>query len=140
MVRASYTESDTGTPSVAHRRPQTDTKLDLDSPLPSIHLSSLRASAPEVAHVFHLPLAALVQPARLRAHQFRGERPYWAIDVTDIVSSATKGDGEKKNGQVEWAGETDVDEVGGGREGKLEVWGLTGWYLNLLMCALGVYV
>lgn len=39
--------------------------------------------------------------------------------------------------EVTWAGEV-ADEIGGGRDGKLEVWGLTGWYLGLLMQALGM--
>lgn len=32
-----------------------------------------------------------------------------------------------------------IDEIGGGKAGRLEVWGLTGWYLNLLMKALNIY-
>lgn len=103
-------------------------------------MSSLHASAPEVAHVFHISLSQLVHPARLRAHQFRGERPYWAINVTDLVSPSAEKLGNEEAKAVQWAGETNMDEVGGGREGKLEVWGLTGWYLNLVMHALGVYV
>jgi len=36
---------------------------------------------------------------------------------------------------IEWssAGAESKDEVGGGFDGRLEIWGLTGWYLNLLM-------
>ncbi|KLO19278.1 hypothetical protein SCHPADRAFT_67935 [Schizopora paradoxa] len=97
--------------------------------IPSLSMSSLKPSAPEVAHVFHLPLAELVSPKRLHEHQFRGKLPYWAIDVTDIVGGVAGQD---------WAGETPVDEVGGGTEGRLEVWGLTGWYLNLFMRAIGL--
>ena len=117
-----------------------DIGLDLDTAFPSLSMSSLHASAPEVAHVFHISLSELVHPGRLRAHQFRGQRPYWAINVTDIVSSSSAKSGDIGLEAVQWAGETNIDEVGGGREGKLEVWGLTGWYLNLLMRALGVYV
>jgi len=102
---------------------------DADSPLPSLPMSSLIASAPEVAHVFALPLAALVKPTRLQHHLFRGEEPYWAIDVSDLAGVAREA----------WAGETPVDEVGGGRGGRLEVWGLTGWYMGLLMRALDVF-
>ncbi|KAL5531615.1 hypothetical protein ACEPAG_4492 [Sanghuangporus baumii] len=125
-----------------HISMDSNTSIDLDSPFPSLSMSSLHASAPEVAHVFHLPFSQIAQPARLRAHRFRGDRPYWAINVTDIVSSAAKHrDSDKDNEKrfVEWAGETNVDEVGGGREGKLEVWGLTGWYLNVLMHALRMF-
>jgi len=103
---------------------------DLDTPLPSLPLSALKPSQPEVAQVFSLPLADLIQPARLSLHMFRGSRPYWAVDVTDIVKGV---------GGVDWTGATPIDEVGGGREGRLEVWGLTGWYVSLLMRALDVF-
>lgn len=56
--------------------------------------------------------------------------PYWAVDVTDLVTG---------NGRVHEKGaEEVVDEVGEGRDGRLEVWGLTGWYMGLLMEALGM--
>ncbi|KAG1732020.1 uncharacterized protein EDB91DRAFT_1238857 [Suillus paluster] len=84
----------------------TDT-WSLDDPLPSISLSSLTVSQPEVATVFHLPFSAFVSPARIR---FEG--------VSDPLGRP---------------------EVGGGKEGRLEVWGLTGWYMSLLMRILRVY-
>ncbi len=80
-------------------------------------MSSLKPSAPEVAHVFHLPLAELVSPKRLHEHQFCGEAPYWAVDVTDIVGGV--------EGQ-DWAGETPVDEVGGGNGGQARSMGSDG--------------
>ena len=101
-------------------------------------MASLCPAEPEVAHVFHLPLSDLASPFRLRAHQFRGEAPYLAVNVTDIVSSTASASGSQAT--IKWAPETEVDEVGGGRQGRLEVWGLTGWYVNLLMRALEVYV
>ena len=58
---------------------------------------------------------------------FRGLRPYWAVDVSDKVYAAEGR--EEKNG----------DEIGIRRMGPLEVWGLTGWYLSLLMRALDVW-
>ncbi|EPQ56440.1 hypothetical protein GLOTRDRAFT_39733 [Gloeophyllum trabeum ATCC 11539] len=101
-------------------------------PLPSISLSHLKASAPEVAHIFHLPFAEIANPDRLRVHAFRrnlGERPYWAITVSDFVPEAVK-----------WASDPEQrDEIGGGQGGRLEVWGLTGWYMTLLMRMLKVY-
>lgn len=38
-------------------------------------------------------------------------------------------------------GETtsEEDEIGPGVDGRVEVWGLTGWYVTLLMKALHVY-
>ena len=68
---------------------------------------------------------------------FRGLHPYWAINVTDVVES-TKSEDSLGNGGVNWKGETGIDEVGGGVGGKLEVWGLTGWYVNVLLRALRI--
>ncbi|CAE6425750.1 unnamed protein product [Rhizoctonia solani] len=105
-----------------------------DASLPSFSMSSIRPSFPEVAHAFHLPLgdiADLDQKQRLRVHSFRDQVPYWSIDVTDKVSE-TPG--------LTWADASGIDEVGGSdRPGKLEVWGLTGWYINVLMQWLDVY-
>ncbi|KAH7929121.1 hypothetical protein BV22DRAFT_1003470 [Leucogyrophana mollusca] len=106
--------------------PQNDP--DPDTPLPSLPLTSLTISHPEVACVFHLPLSALASPARLKTDLFRGQKPYWAVEVSDLVQG------------VEWAPNPDNHpEIGGGRDGRLEVWGLTGWYLSLLMTVLRVY-
>jgi nudix motif 8 len=100
----------------------------LDDPLPSLSLSSLTVSEPEVATVFHLPLSAFTASARLRPDMFRVTNPYWAVDVSDIVEHS------------EWRNDpSGPPELGGGREGRLEVWGLTGWYMSLLMKILRVY-
>ncbi|KAF8603751.1 hypothetical protein BDV93DRAFT_472571 [Ceratobasidium sp. AG-I] len=102
-----------------------------DVPLPSIQMSSLKPSLPEVPFAFHLPLADIVDQHRLRAHGFRNRLPYWSIDVTDKVSKVPG---------LTWASASGIDEVGGSdRPGKLEVWGLTGWYINILMQWLKVY-
>lgn len=112
---------------------------DEDTPLPSLPLASLALSPREVAHAFHLPLSALVSPPRLHSYLFRGARPYYAVSVADIVTGP---------GAVHTGGDVDVrwvddpqqrDEIGGGREGRLEVWGLTGWYLCSLMRILRLY-
>ncbi|CAE6441148.1 unnamed protein product [Rhizoctonia solani] len=119
-----------------HARPsnvETETKSG-DTALSSFPMSSIRPSFPEVAHAFHLPLADIVdldQRQRLRVHSFREGAPYWSIDVTDKVSEAPG---------LTWADATGVDEAGGSDQpGKLEVWGLTGWYVNVLMQWLDVY-
>ncbi|KAI8974555.1 NUDIX hydrolase domain-like protein [Trametes punicea] len=112
--------------------------LDDDVPLPSLPLSSLTLSPHEVAHVFHLPLSALLSPPRLHSYLFRGQRPYYAVSVADIVQgpNAVHSDGA----EVRWVNDPQQrDEIGGGREGRLEVWGLTGWYLYSLMRTLRVY-
>ncbi|KAJ6504884.1 NUDIX hydrolase domain-like protein [Mycena vitilis] len=110
-----------------HENADHDSLADRNKPLPSVDLSDIkrRASKDEVAAVFHLPLTALA--SRSRPYLFRDQRPYWAVDVSDLVCGD---DGLPfTSGSVEQSLE---DEVGGGREGRLEVWGLTGWYLNLL--------
>ncbi|KZT37954.1 hypothetical protein SISSUDRAFT_986927 [Sistotremastrum suecicum HHB10207 ss-3] len=81
----------------------------LDRPLASLCLESLVLNTTEVAQVFHLPVQMLKEQRRLREHLFRDLHPYWAVDVTDRVGSG--------------------DQV----RSRLEIWGLTGWYLNLLM-------
>ncbi|KIJ55408.1 hypothetical protein M422DRAFT_24012 [Sphaerobolus stellatus SS14] len=98
-----------------------------NEPLPELTLSSLRLSRTEVAHVFHLPFEELLTTRRLRSHLFRDLRPYWAVDVSDKIDTTVD------------IGPEITDEVGGGRAGRLEIWGLTGWYLSLLMRALGVW-
>ena len=77
-----------------------------------------------MAHVFHLPLSELIAPSRLKLHLFRGDRPYWAITVSDLVQRESDTSGTK---------------IAGGLQDDLAVWGLSGWYLSLLMKILGVY-
>ncbi|KAH9933289.1 NUDIX hydrolase domain-like protein [Fomitopsis serialis] len=112
---------------------------EVDVPLPSLALSSLRLSPAEVAHAFHLPMSALVSPPRLHTYLFRAERPYFAVSVADLVA----GPHAVHSGPdptPSWINDPQQrDEIGGGREGRLEVWGLTGWYLSELMRCLGVY-
>ena len=103
-------------------------------------MSELRLSQKEVAHAFHLPLSELVSAPRLHQYLFRGRIPYFAIDVSDIITDHANGHVVSSDGQAPWASDpAERDEIGGGREGRLEVWGLTGWYLNVLMKILGVY-
>jgi len=118
-------------------------------PLPSLSLASLTLSQREVAHAFHLPLSAAVSPPRLHLYQFRGSEPYWAIDISDIIDSAKDSDQVDVVSSGRMSGQTigfranedplKRDEIGGGREGRLEAWGLTGWYLTTFFRTLGVY-
>lgn len=106
-----------------------------DDPLPSIDLVSLQSklSQSEVAAAFHVPLSALIAPSRVRSHLFRDERPYTVLDVTDLVLAGV-GD------QVSiTAASNEKGESAGKKEGRIEVWGLTGWYLSLLMKTLQIY-
>jgi nudix motif 8 len=106
-----------------------------DDPLPSIDLDSLQSevSQPEVALAFHLPLSELTAPSRMRSHLFRDERPYTVLDVTDFVQAGAGGEVSIT------AASNEKGEVSGKKEGRIEVWGLTGWYLSLLMKTLRIY-
>lgn len=113
-----------------------------DDPFPSIDLLSLHSelSQNEVAVAFHLPLAAFADPSLMRSYLFRGHnRPYTGIDVTNIVLTAGGKELDIKTMSNEDSPGEKSDEVGPGKEGRIEVWGLTGWYLSLLMKTLGVY-
>jgi hypothetical protein len=113
---------------------------DLDVPLSSLDLSSLELSKNEVAHAFHLPLSDLLSATRLHEYMFRGGAPYFAVDVSDIITKHVSGEVVSSDGPITWAHDPDQrDEIGGGKEGRLEVWGLTGWYMNVLMRTLGLY-
>lgn len=106
-----------------------------DDPLPSIDLASLQSevSQSEVAAAFHIPLSALTAPSRMRSHLFRDERPYTVLDVTDLVLAGT---GDKVSIT---AASNEKGDFPGKKEGRIEVWGLTGWYLSLLMKTLQIY-
>ncbi|RXW23887.1 hypothetical protein EST38_g1946 [Candolleomyces aberdarensis] len=110
-----------------------DPNLDEDAVLPSLDMDAVRsqASKDEVGTAFHLPLSSLISPARLKPTLFRGGKPYWSIDVTDIIQKYLDVELDPNSGSV--------DEVGPGVGGKVEVWGLTGWYLSMLMKRLRVY-
>ncbi|KAJ3745458.1 NUDIX hydrolase domain-like protein [Lentinula detonsa] len=117
-----------------------DHNLADDEPLPSCDLNTIRenVSQAEVATVFHLPLSALASPDRLRASLFRGHRPYWTVGVQDLVPDMAPSPTFEQPSQ---SGSDNVDdsEIGAGKYGNLEVWGLTGWYLYLLMKRLKLY-
>lgn len=113
---------------------------DADAPLPNLNLADLQLSQREVAHAFHLPLSEIASAPRQHQYLFRGATPYYAIDVSDIMTAHDIGQVVSSDGQIAWASDPEErDEIGGGREGRLEVWGLTGWYLNVLMRILGIY-
>ena len=88
-------------------------------------------SPSEVAAVIHLPLSALMSPTRIRSSLFRRQEPYWVVDVTDMVQPTIRAERVTTR-----AAEEIKDELGYER---IEVWGLTGWYLSLLLKILQVY-
>ncbi|KIK23610.1 hypothetical protein PISMIDRAFT_679043 [Pisolithus microcarpus 441] len=69
-----------------------------DAPLPSLSIDSLVVSQPEVAAVFHLPLSAFACQARLKPSLFRASRPYWTIDVSDLVPRRVQTQGDIDHG------------------------------------------
>ncbi|KAG1869505.1 hypothetical protein F4604DRAFT_887123 [Suillus subluteus] len=83
-------------------------------------LSRFPHSQAEVATVSHLPLSAFTSPARIRPYMFRAASPYWAIDVSDFVEGF-----EGVNNPL------GHPEVGDGKEGRLEVLGLTVMYVEV---------
>jgi len=84
-------------------------------------MSTLTLSPLEVAHTFHLPLSAARSSERLREDRFRQSHPYSAVDVTDLIPSASVEHG-----------------AAAPHVGQHEVWGLTGWYLALVLRTLGL--
>ncbi|KAI0726706.1 NUDIX hydrolase domain-like protein [Fomitopsis betulina] len=110
-----------------HAEPQTIRprgRSQSSEPLSSLSLSTLRLSPAEVAHAFHLPMTGLFSPPRLHNYLFRGERPYFAISVADLVAGPNAVHSATEN-LPHFSDPQQRDEIGGGREGRLEVWGLT---------------
>lgn len=128
-----------------HERESKDPESD-DYPYPSLDLDKVRRvmSISEVAVVFHVPLIELVAASRLRSYLFRAERPYWAVNVTDLVRSAELLSGEMGSTSISTEAvygtiDPQTDEATPASEGEVEIWGLTGWFLSLLMRRLSVY-
>ncbi|KIM44534.1 hypothetical protein M413DRAFT_442502 [Hebeloma cylindrosporum] len=103
-----------------------------DEPFPSLDMDTLRSqvSPAEVATTIHLPLKFFAFPTRIRTSTFRGQQPYLVVDVTDLVQSALTDDATVT---------TNTSEEGETTSCRIEVWGLTGWYLSTLMKVLQVY-
>ena len=102
-------------------------------PLPNLDLSSLIANPAEVALLFHLTLEELVDERRLHQHHFRGRPPYWCVDVSDKVSEQYWTTPRILPTEASNA----EDAVDRGK--RLEIWGLTAYYLNLFMRTVGLW-
>ncbi|PFH51918.1 hypothetical protein AMATHDRAFT_141513 [Amanita thiersii Skay4041] len=115
-------------------------------PFPSLDIRHLRTklSKTEVAAAFHVPLIALTDESRRRLHFFRERRPYWAITVTDLIQNGN--DGITGTGAIDYArddfshstAKSEKKVISAREEEDIEVWGLSGWYLSLLMRVLKV--
>ena len=116
---------------------------DEAEPLSSLDLSTLSLSPREVAHAFHLPLSTVISPLRMHHYLFRGDRPYYAIDVSDIIRARfqdpARSDVVSSTDDPSGANDPQSRDEIGGQEERLEAWGLTGWYLTILFRTLGVY-
>ena len=93
-----------------------------------------QASTVEVATTIHLPLKFFALPTRIRTSIYRAREPYWVFDVTDLVQSVFAEDATITRNTEEQG-----SEIKSGIDGRIEVWGLTGWYLSMLMKVLQVY-
>lgn len=135
-----------------HRDTNWDDSSSEDTILPPIDIQAARAHISaeiadasaqhlprEVDQVFYLPLSVLIYDRRRRREGIF-ERPwgrgrYWAIGVRDRISSVAPlgemGEGVPLSSNVP---QPDSEVGAGGGEPKTpEVWGLTGWYLNVFL-------
>ena len=90
-----------------------------------------QVSPVEVATTIHLPLKFFAFPTLIRTSIYRAQKPYWVIDVTDLVQSVLAEDATITE---------EESETGSRIDGRIEVWGLTGWYISMLMKVLQVYL
>ena len=101
-------------------------------PLPTFDMSGLNLNTAEVAQVFYLTFEELADERRLRHHQFRGRPAYYTINVSDKVDPVYWTTPLYLPGELPHK-QTGEYAVADERQAKLEIWGLTGWYLNLFM-------
>lgn len=115
MSRLSAHRHETDLQGFVHASAPTSEPISGDAPLASINLSSLVPEPGEVAALLPLPLSAVADPTRQAAHYFRlnGRWPYWKIRADDFVQPPAE------------PGE------------KLEIWGLSGWFLSRLATRCG---
>lgn len=82
-----------------------------------------------------MPFSYLIDAVRLRQHRLPNRPPYYAIDVTDLIDQT----GDALLPLAPWVGEDDASSGGDPGIPKIEVWGLTGWYLYQFMRRIGAY-
>lgn len=70
----------------------------------------------------------MTDPKRWRSSLFCGKKPYTVVNITDIVEAA-----ERKKLEISLEKLESVEAEEKPKSGQIEVWGLTGWYLSLLM-------
>ncbi|KAG8812606.1 hypothetical protein FRC17_001945 [Serendipita sp. 399] len=100
-------------------------------PLPNLDLSQLSINKAEVAMLFHLSIAELLDEGRLNAQQFRGHPPYWCVNVSDKVPE------EYWTTPQELVSQTHSEDSAAGHRKTLQIWGLTACSVLLNFHALG---
>ncbi|CAG7846918.1 SubName: Full=Uncharacterized protein {ECO:0000313/EMBL:CCA71376.1} [Serendipita indica DSM 11827] len=109
------------------------TNINDSSPLANTLIEDLDINTAEVAMMFHLTLEELTDERRLTRHNFRGRPPYWCVNVSDKVPE------EYWTTPRVLPDEPSLEEGGVDRGRRLEIWGLTGWYLHLFMRTVGLW-
>jgi len=102
------------------------------SPLPNFDMSKLVLNEAEVAQLFYLSLEELTDTTRLYQHHFRGRPPYWCVNVSDKVPEQYWTTPRILSSETEGAEAID-------RGKRLEIWGLTGIYLNRFLMTVGIW-
>ncbi|WVQ69326.1 uncharacterized protein L199_007543 [Kwoniella botswanensis] len=108
--------------------------------LPSLPLSDLTPNSEEVSSIITLPLSALQDPSKLSVHYFRLDlnKPYYRIDCKDYLlnrhrqQQQQQAKGDDRHSSDQNPNRTIGLEENGESSEKLEVWGLSGWFLNKL--------
>ncbi|WWC59534.1 uncharacterized protein I303_102090 [Kwoniella dejecticola CBS 10117] len=120
--------------------------------LPSLPLDSIIPNPEEVSSIVSLPLSALRDPSKLSIHYFRLDlgKPYYRIDATDHLLPKRRSDKRllpnqeaPQEGPIPTPTPAPVPtpaeshrvvgvEENGEYSQALEVWGLSGWFLNKL--------
>ncbi|KIM32887.1 hypothetical protein M408DRAFT_326600 [Serendipita vermifera MAFF 305830] len=114
-------------------QPTTPSEEASTTALPNLNLSLLSTNPSEVALLFHLTLEELTNEKRLDQHHFRGHPPYWCVNVSDKVAEEYWTTPRRLPTEV--AG----DEEAIDRGKRLEIWGLTAYYLNQFMRGVGLW-
>lgn len=98
-----------------------------DAALRSFPVSKMVRSPMEVSSILPLPLSALQDRTRLSIHCFRMaySKPYHKVHVADLVM------------EEQPASEVYSDQVKAQEGAELEIWGLSGWFLNKLAWRMG---
>lgn len=115
-----------------HSRPQAeDHRLSDTEDLPALDVTKLRLSIAEVQSVIVLPIPGLEfitdtsEPLSIIRQMFRERVPYDVVDVSRIPMVSLS-----DSSSSEWTSPTGD---------RVEIWGLTGWILDVMLRRFGVW-